>query len=87
MIRNAGSRSDALRYQIKQSLAAPRIQRRIEPAAVPAVKEAQADLAQEIQGLQTEIQRLRSEVQELTHQCWNLVTLPPGTQLNLPLQH
>lgn len=54
----------------------------IQPAPAPSL-DIQA-LTELVQSLRSEVQSLRSEVRDLNDNALNLLTLPAGTQLNLP---
>lgn len=85
MCKHGGSRSDADRFQ-KQRAQQERLAT-ADSAVKPVHTDHLADMVAEMRELRGEVARLRSEVVELTVQATNMLTLPPGTQLNLPLYH
>lgn len=90
-----GSRRDSPNYPTTKPWAmptapAPRAPRPpvIAPVPVaPVQTDMSVELLTELRALRNEVMSLRSEVNELTTQALNALTLPPGTQLNLPLTH
>lgn len=54
------------------------------PPVAQVVKVDLSDLTQQVQALANLVESLRKEVRDLNDNALNLMTLPPGTQLNLP---
>lgn len=91
-----GSRRDSPNYATTKpwsmpTAPAPRAPRppiEIAPVPVaPAHTAVSVELLTELRALRNEVASLRGEVNELTAQALNALTLPVGTQLNLPLTH
>jgi hypothetical protein len=89
-----GSRRDSPNYATTKPWVMPTAPRAPKPPidiapvpVAPAHTAVSVELLTELRALRSEVASLRGEVNELTAQALNALTLPPGTQLNLPLTH